>query len=80
MTIMSWQKDTQAPHLNNIQDALKEYCATNPLDYTMLATLIVQYVVTFLEIKEYIAQSFPTYAIFIILLHKQIYCAIILRI
>ena len=43
-------------------------------------TLIVQYIVMFLKIKEYIAQSFnvaPTYAI---LLHKQIYCAVISRV
>ena len=33
---MSWQKDTQAPHLNNTGNALKEYCAINPLDYAML--------------------------------------------
>ena len=69
----------KAPHPNNTKYALKEYCASNPPGLHNV-TLIVQYIVTFLKIKEYIAQSFnvaPTYAI---LLHKLIYCAIILSV
>ena len=79
---MSWQSYTQIPHLNNTEDELKQYCAINsqlpPRLYNV--TLIMQYILKFWKIKEYIEQSFivaPTYAI---LLHKPIYCAIILSI
>ena len=42
MSLISWQRDTQAPRQNNTEDALKEYWANlrnQPLDYTMLLWL-----------------------------------------
>ena len=43
-------------------------------------SLIVQYIVKFLKINEYIVQSFNVTPTYVILLHKPIYCAIILNV